>query len=74
MPKDSKGKPTYEAPVVMPLGELAAGEGQATCQSGGTASSCNLGGNASNNCRSGTTAAGRCGPGGSPRCNFGFFG
>jgi hypothetical protein len=67
MSDDKKSKPTYQAPVVMPLGELAAAEGQ-TCQSGGTASSCRTGSRASNNCSNGTTAGNRCGMGTSPKC------
>ena len=72
MSDDKKSKPTYQAPVVMPLGELAAGEGQ-TCQSGGTASSCRIGGHAANNCANGTSAGNRCGFGTSPGCFFVVF-
>ena len=43
-----KGKPKYEAPKVMPLGEMATGEGQ-SCHTGGSASNCSIGSNASNN-------------------------
>ena len=74
MSKDSKGKPTYQAPVVMPLGELAKGEG-ATCQTGGSASNrCRPGGTARLSCANGSVAAGGCGSGTTPTCNFGFFG
>jgi hypothetical protein len=68
MSQDTKGKPPYNVPKVMPLGELAKGDGQApSCHSGGSASNCSIGGTASNNCNFGATAGGRCGPGGSPR-------
>jgi len=73
MSEDKKDKPTYQAPKVMPLGELAKGEGQ-SCRSGGTASGCNRGSHASNNCNMGTVAAARCGGGSSGRCTFGLFG
>lgn len=59
MSNDNKDKPTYQAPKVMPLGELAKGEGPA-CRSGGSASVCRQGGNASNLCRPGSTASGMC--------------
>lgn len=72
MTEDKKSKPTYQAPVVMPLGELAKGEGQ-TCQVGSTASSCRLGGYASNNCSNGGTAQQRCGTGTAARCKQGMF-
>ncbi len=72
MSDDKKSKPTYQAPVVMPLGELAKGEGQ-TCRTGSTASSCNNGGHAANNCTSGSTAVRRCGTGTAARCHYGFF-
>jgi hypothetical protein len=72
MSEDEKGKPIYEAPTVMPLGELAKGEGQ-SCHSGGSASNCNVGGNASNNCNTGRTAGNRCGFGQTPgNCRLGF--
>ncbi len=72
MSEDKKNKPTYQAPKVMPLGELAKGEGQ-SCRTGGTASDCATGSHASNNCNPGTTAAARCGPGttAQSRCVFG---
>jgi hypothetical protein len=62
MSRDKKEKPTYQTPVVMPLGELAKGEG-ASCHSGGSASNCSIGGTASNNCNVGRTAGNRCGTG-----------
>jgi hypothetical protein len=72
MSDDKKGKAAYQAPVVMPLGELAKGEGQ-SCHDGGSASNCNVGGNASNNCNRGSTAGNRCGLGNRPgRCSMGF--
>jgi len=61
MSKDKKDKPTYQAPKVMPLGELAKGEG-ASCGNGGSASDCSLGSVASNNCNIGTTANQGCRP------------
>lgn len=73
MSEDKKDKSTYEAPKVMPLGELAKGAG-APCNTGGSASSCSIGSVASNNCNPGTTAAVRCGDGSSPRCRTGFLG
>lgn len=72
MSKEGKDKPTYEAPKVMLLGELAKGEGQ-SCHDGGSASNCQVGGNASNNCNRGSTAGNRCGIGNRPgRCSMGF--
>jgi hypothetical protein len=72
MSEEKKGKPTYEAPKVMPLGELAKGEGP-SCHSGGSASDCNTGSNASNNCNRGTRAASRCRQGTMPgSCSTGF--
>ena len=67
MSDDKKGKPTYQTPVVMPLGELAKGEG-ATCQTGGSASNrCRSGGTASQRCMIGSVASGWCGSGTTPR-------
>jgi hypothetical protein len=63
MSRDKQDKLTYQAPVVMPLGELAKGEGRA-CKTGGSASVCSIGITAANNCRVGRTAGNRCGPGG----------
>ena len=72
MPEEKKGKPTYEAPKVMPLGELAKGEGPA-CHSGGSASNCDTGGTASNLCNRGQRAGNRCGLGETARrCRMGF--
>lgn len=74
MLKSKKEKPTYQAPVVMPLGELAKGEG-ATCQTGGSASNrCRSGATASQNCVSGSVANGTCFIGTTPSCSFGLFG
>jgi hypothetical protein len=73
MSEDKKGKPTYQTPKVMPLGELAKGEGQA-CHNGGSASDCSYGTRASNNCNMGGTAGQQCNPFGSTagqRCRFG---
>jgi hypothetical protein len=72
MSDDKQGKPTYQTPVVMPLGELAKGEGQ-SCHSGGSASNCSVGGNASNNCNTGSTAGNRCAFGQTPgSCRLGL--
>jgi SynChlorMet cassette protein ScmA len=72
MTEKAKGKPTYEAPKLIPLGELAKGEGQ-SCHSGGSASNCSVGGNASNNCNTGSTAGNRCGFGQTPgSCRLGL--
>ena len=72
MSEEKKGKPTYEAPKVMPLGELAKGEGP-SCHNGGSASDCSVGGTASNNCNVGRTAGNRCGLGETARrCSLGF--
>lgn len=73
MSEEKKEKPTYEAPKVMPLGELAKGDGQLSCHTGGSASNCSTGGTASNNCNRGSTAGGRCGLGETARrCGLGF--
>jgi len=72
MSDNKKGRPTYQTPVVMPLGELAKGEGQ-TCSTGSTASSCRNGGHASNLCRQGASAVQRCRDGGTARCKPGTF-
>ncbi len=82
MSKDKKNKPQYQAPKVMPLGELAKGEGQ-SCHNGGTASDCSTGSGATNNCNTGSRAQSRCLAGSTPgrcsiglgatsRCSFGF--
>ena len=72
MSEDKKNKPQYQAPTVMPLGELAKGEGQASCHAGGTASNCSSGANASNNCNTGQRAASRCQWGNTPGgCQWG---
>jgi hypothetical protein len=72
MSENKKDKPTYQAPKVMPLGELAKGEGQ-SCRSGGTASDCSTGSNATNNCNTGSRAASRCQWGNTPgRCSMGI--
>ena len=63
MSDDENGKPTYQAPKVIPLGELAKGEGQASCRDGSIASSCNLGTSAANNCHNGGVPAGSCNSG-----------
>ncbi len=71
MSGDKKERPTYQAPEVMPLGELAKGEGQA-CHPGSSASNCQVGNIASNNCNNGSTAGNRCGAGTVPgRCSRG---
>lgn len=73
MSDEEKDKPTYEAPKVMPLGELAKGEGP-SCQSGGSASACSTGGTASNNCKLGSTAGNPCNLGTTAggKCGLGF--
>lgn len=70
-----KGKPTYQPPVLMPLGELAKGNGQASCHPGSSASDCSTGGTASNNCHVGNSAVQRCFQGSSVsgNCRSGFF-
>jgi hypothetical protein len=83
MSEKKKEKPIYQTPKVMPLGELAKGEGQASCHAGGTASDCTTGTKAANNCNYGSRAASRCftgttpgrcsmGIGATSRCNVGF--
>jgi hypothetical protein len=52
---DTKPKPKYEAPVVVPLGELALGHGP-VCKDGAAASM---------NCNNGQSPGGRCGVGAS---------
>jgi hypothetical protein len=52
---DTKPKPKYEAPVVVPLGELALGHGK----------TCNHGSDAAQNCHVGSTAGKACAPGAS---------
>ena len=66
MSDDMKSKPQYQAPVVMPLGELAKGKGQGWCQRGSSASNCNIGNMASPNCRTGSSAR-SCWGGSNPR-------
>ena len=60
MSEDKKGKPKYQKPVVMPLGDIASGGGQKSFHSGGTASNCSIGSIASNNCNNGVSAGNRC--------------
>lgn len=75
MSRDTKDKPTYQAPVVMPLGELATGEGQ-PCRNGGSAVMCNKGSTATNNCRTGSNAVQSCRTGttAGQTCNTGIAG
>ena len=55
MPADAK--PTYQPPVIMPLGKLARGWGQGQCFHGPTANGqCGNGGNAHGGCQPGATA------------------
>jgi hypothetical protein len=72
---EKEGKPPYEAPVVMPLGELATGEGQ-PCTTGGSAVMCNKGSTATNNCRNGSNAVQSCrtGTAAGQTCNTGIAG
>ena len=68
MIEDKKDKPRYQAPTVMPLGELGKGDGlMASCHSGGSASNCSIGSHAANNCNNGIYAGNRCGQGQIPR-------
>ena len=72
MSGNKRNKSQYEAPKVIPLGELAKGEGP-SCGNGGTASDCSTGSRAANNCNAGTRAASRCQWGTTPgRCTAGF--
>jgi hypothetical protein len=66
MNENKNVKPTYGAPVVIPLGELARATGQASCHDGTTASDCSTGLSAANNCNLGGTAASQCQPGSTP--------
>ena len=68
--RDQEGRPAYERPVVIPLGELVQGSGR--CASGssptGGGGNCKSGSSASRgNCRIGNTAGRRCHSGGTPR-------
>ncbi len=66
--KKKKGRPIYQPPVLIPLGELAAAEGQ-HCRTGGTAGGqCRVGPRASSHCYSGTSASKRCFSGSRPDC------
>jgi hypothetical protein len=48
---DNAAKPKYEAPVVVPLGELAHGHGgPAACHTGGEAGNCHQGNSAVTKC------------------------
>jgi hypothetical protein len=72
MSENKKDRPTYQTPKVMPLGELAKGEGQ-SCHTGGTATDCSTGNRATNNCNYGSRAASRCQVGTTPgRCSMGI--
>ena len=65
MTKDAKKKPKYEAPVVAPLGELAAAAG--ICEEGtapDTSENCTHGFAAVLNCELGGAPGGACGGGG----------
>jgi hypothetical protein len=75
MSDGKKGKPTYQPPALMPLGELAKGDGQFSCHSGSSASDCQTGGTASNNCHVGNSAQQRCraGSGVTGNCRSGFL-
>jgi hypothetical protein len=56
--KDGQAKPRYEPPVVVPLGELAKGDGSCSPGSVGTGA-CNPG-TAANPCNDGTLAINGC--------------
>ena len=60
MSDKEKKKPTYEAPIAIPLGEMAQGVG-ANCKPGTAASgTCGPGPLATSNCKDGTNAPGSC--------------
>jgi hypothetical protein len=57
MAKNTNSKPTYEAPVAIPLGDLAKVHGTGTCNSGPTAQgSCHYGTSAEASCHNGGAA------------------
>lgn len=65
MTKDAKVKPTYEAPIAVPLGEVVAGVGinpnAFICRDGNYPSwNCASGSNAGRNCYDGNLPAGTC--------------
>jgi hypothetical protein len=59
---EKRTKPKYEAPIVVPLGGLARGTGDATCTPGAAATdTCTVGGAATQTCTSnGSYATGTC--------------
>ncbi|MBP1731110.1 MAG: hypothetical protein H6Q55_1539 [Deltaproteobacteria bacterium] len=61
--KDERTKPKYEAPIVVPLGDLARGAGACTAGSGDT-DTCTDGGLALTACTNGTAATAACTSGG----------
>jgi len=61
--KDEQPKPRYEPPVVVPLGELAKGDG--SCALGSARGVCNSGVGA-NPCSDGAFANNHCGAGSTP--------
>ena len=60
---EKKTKPKYEAPTVVPLGDLAKGAGACTAGSGDS-STCSAGGSAVTACTAGTAAISACTAGG----------
>jgi len=66
MGTDEKGKKKYEAPVIVPLGELASAMGK-SCNDGSGASSCGVGNMAASGaCGIGDSASAGCPTGNSP--------
>ena len=65
MAKNVKGNKKYEAPVIVPLGELAIGEGE--CSNGSAAMAVCAGGTVANAaCKAGGRAQAVCDSGGDP--------
>ena len=66
MAKHEKDKKRYEAPVIVPLGELAIGANE--CQTGsGAVSICEIGDGAGASCTTGNGAQAACNVGNSPQ-------
>jgi hypothetical protein len=58
--KEKKTKPKYEAPIVVPLGEMARGAGDCSPGSGDTGTCTSVGGAATGTCTHGVSASATC--------------
>jgi len=62
--QSTKGKPKYESPTIVNLGDLAQGNGECRAGSGASVGDCTGGSNAATYCTSGNAAVTACTAGG----------